>query len=135
MRYSIPVKFIAILLTAVALLAGVASAFGIVQVAELGLYTDGFDSWVNNRLQWQTQTLAENLTERYAVKKLTNCEDELLEELGYFYIFEDSVHWTGFSEDSYRFEIRDASRNVLSTGGGLPEGGADDGKRAGYGCR
>ena len=122
MRYSIPVKFLAILLTAVALLAGVASAFGIVQVAELGLYTDGFDSWVNNRLQWQTQSLAEKLTERYAVKKLTNCEDELLEELGYFYVFEDSVHWTGFSEDSYRFELWDASRNLLTTGGSLQEG-------------
>ena len=81
MRYSIPVKFIAIALTAVALLMGVASGFGIVKVAEQGLYTDGFESWIDNRLQWQAQALVEDLTERYAVKKLTNCEDELLEEL------------------------------------------------------
>ena len=122
MRYSIPVKFIAIMLTALALLAGVASAFGIVQVAELGLYSDGFDGWVENRLQWQTQSLAEDLTERYAVRKLTNCEDELLEELGYWYIFQESVHWTGFSEDSYLFEIRDAEGELLSGGGTLPAG-------------
>ena len=119
MRYSIPVKFIAIALTAVALLMGVASGFGIVKVAELGLYTDGFDSWIDNRMEWQAQTLAEDLTERYAVKKLSNCEDELLEELGYWYIFQESVHWTGFSESSYLFELKDAAGNPLTTGGTL----------------
>ena len=119
MRYSIPVKFIAIALTAVALLMGVASGFGIVKVAEQGLYTDGFESWIDNRLQWQAQALAEDLTERYAVKKLTNCEDELLEELGYWYIFQESVHWTGFSENSYLFELKDATGNPLTTGGTL----------------
>ena len=119
MRYSIPVKFIAIALTAVALLMGVASGFGIVKVAEQGLYTDGFESWIDNRLQWQAQALAEDLTERYAVKKLTNCEDELLEELGYWYIFQESVHWTGFSENSYLFELKDATGKPLTTGGTL----------------
>ena len=119
MRYSIPVKFIAIALTAVALLLGVASGFGIIKVAEQGLYTDGFESWIDNRLEWQAQNLAEDLTERYAVKKLTNCEDELLEELGYWYIFQESVHWTGFSENSYLFELKDATGNLLTTGGTL----------------
>ena len=95
MRYSIPMKVIAIMLTALALLAGFASIFGIVQVAQLGLYTDGFDGWVNNRLQWQAHDLAKNLTDRYAVRALTNCSDEVLEELGYWYVFEESIHWTG----------------------------------------
>ena len=121
MRYSIPVKFIAIMLTAVSLLVGIASGFGIVQVADQGLYSNEFDDWVANSLQWQAQPLAEKLTERYAVKKLTNCEDELLEELGYFYIFQESVHWTGVDEDSYLFEISDAEGNPLTSGGTLSE--------------
>ena len=79
MRYSVPMKFIAIALTAIALLVGVSSAFGIGKVEEQGLYADGFESWIDNRLEWQAQALAEDLTERYIVKKLTNCEDELLE--------------------------------------------------------
>ena len=121
MRYSIPVKFIAIMLTAIALLVGVASGFGIVQVAEYGLYSDGFEGWINNRIQWQAQSLAEKLTEHYAVKKLTNCEDELLEELGYWYIFQESVHWTGFDESSYLFEVCNADGEILTSGGKLPE--------------
>ena len=122
MRYSIPIKFIAVLLTAVALVAALGGVVGIVQVAELGLYTDGFDRWVDNRLQWQAYDLANQLTERYAIRTLTNCSDELLEELGYFYIFAESVHWTGLDEDSYDFSIADSKGNQLTGESGLMEG-------------
>ena len=122
MRYSVPVKFIAIMLTAIALLAGFASTLGIVQVAQLGLYTDGFDGWVRNRLEWQAFSLAEDLTDRYAVRSLTNCPDEVLEELGYWYVFEESIHWTGLDEDSYDFTITGADGQLLASGTGLMEG-------------
>ena len=121
MRYSITAKFIAILLTAVALVAAFAGVLGIVQVAELGLYSDGFDGWVQNRLEWQAYDLSKDLTERYAVRELTNCPDELLEELGYWYIFEASIHWTGLDESSYDYVISDPSGNVLANGKGLPK--------------
>ena len=116
MRYSIAVKFIAILLTAVALVAVFAGALGITQVAQLGLYTDGFDGWVQNRLKWQAYDLAKDLTERYAVQALTNCPDPLLEQLGYWYVFEDSVHWTGLTKDSYDFAITDPKGESLAAG-------------------
>ena len=121
MRYSIPVKFIAVLLTAVALVAAFGGILGIAQVAELGLYTDGFDRWVDNRLQWQAYDLAKKLTERYAVRALTNCSDELLEELGYFYVFTESVHWTGFGESVYDYSIVDGKGNVLAGQKGIRE--------------
>jgi hypothetical protein len=121
MRYSIPVKFIAVLLTAVALVAAFGGILGIAQVAQLGLYNDGFDRWVDNRLQWQAYDLTKKLTERYAVRTLTNCSDELLEELGYFYVFTESVHWTGFGEDTYDFRIADSKGNEMAGQTGLRE--------------
>ncbi len=121
MRYSIAVKFIAIFLTAVALVAVFSCTLGIVQVAELGLYTDGIEGWVHNRLEWQAYSLATDLTDRYAVRALTNCPDELLEQLGYWYVFEESIHWTGLSEESYDFEITDPEGEVLAEAKGLPE--------------
>ncbi len=121
MRYSIALKFVAILLTAVALVAVFSCTLGIVQVAELGLYTDGFDGWIHNRLEWQAYSLAEDLTDRYAVKALTNCPEELLEQLGYWYVFQDSIHWTGLSEDSYNFTITDPEGQLLASAEGLPE--------------
>ena len=82
MRYSVAVKFIASALTAIALVAAFTGVLGIVQVAQLGLYADGFDGWIQNRLEWQAYDLAEDLTDRYAVRALTNCPDALLEQLG-----------------------------------------------------
>ena len=120
MRYSIPVKFIAILLTAIAMVVAFAGALGIVQVAELGLYTDGLDSWMQNRLEWQAYGLAEDLTDRYAVRSLTNCPDDVLEELGYWYVFEESIHWTGLDEESYDFTITAPSGDTLAAATGLP---------------
>lgn len=121
MRHSIPIKFIAIMLTALALVAAFVSALGIMQVVELGLYTDGFDSWVRNRLEWQAYDLARNLTDRYGVRTLTNCPDELLSQLGYWYIFDDSIHWTGLDESAYDFTITDENGKKIAHGNGLPE--------------
>lgn len=120
MRYSILVKFIAVALSAIALVAGFASVLGIVQVAELGLYTDGFDGWIDNRLERQAYGLAEDLTERFAVRRLTNCSDEVLEELGYFYIFEESIHWTGLEEESYDYAIA-VGHQTLTSEQGIPK--------------
>ncbi len=114
MRHSIPVKFIAIMLTALALVAAFLSALGILQVVELGLYTDGFDSWVRNRLEWQAYDLAQNLADRYGVRTLSNCPDPVLEQLGYWYIFEDSIHWTGLDADAYTFSITDQEGNFVA---------------------
>ena len=118
MRYSIPAKFIAVLLAAVALTTAFISAFGIIQVADLGLYSNGLDSWIDNRLQWQANDLAKSLTERYAVKTLTNCQEELLEELGYWYVFEE---WTNLQKDSYNFSVSDSKGKELTSHTGLAE--------------
>ena len=121
MRHSIPVKFIALMLTALALVAAFVSALGIIQVVELGLYTDGFDSWVRNRLEWQAYDLAQNLTDRYGVRTLSNCPDPVLEQLGYWYIFEDSIHWTGLAADAYNFTITGESGKTIAQGENLSE--------------
>ena len=121
MRYSIPMKFLAVLLAAVALTAAFIGAVGILQVAELGLYTDALDGWLNNRLEWQGYDLAESLTKRFAIRALTNCSEEFLEELGYWYIFEESFHWTGMDENRYDYSISDAKGQVLDSQTGLQE--------------
>ena len=121
MRYSIPVKFLGVLLAAVALTAAFIGAVGILQVAELGLYTDALDGWLNNRLEWQGYDLAESLTKRFAIRALTNCSEEFLEELGYWYIFEESFHWTGMDENRYDYSISDAKGQVLDSQTGLQE--------------
>ena len=114
MRYSMPQKFIAIVLTAIAMVTAFGGILGIWQVAELGLYTDGLDGWIENRLVWQADSLARKLTDRYAVRSLTNCPDDVLQELGYWYMFENSVHWTNLEQSSYSYKISDSEGKTLT---------------------
>ena len=84
MRYSLPVKFIAIVLMALALTLSVLCVLGIVQAERFDLYTRDFDDWVHQRLEWQSYDLASGLAERYAVTNLSNCSTNSLRHRGSF---------------------------------------------------
>ena len=114
MRYSVPVKFLAILLTAIALVGSLVCILGIVQAETFGLYTRDFDDWVHQRLEWQAYDLATGLAERYACNNLSNCSTESLRQMGYRRVFQDVLSWSGFSADQFGFRITDRSGNMLS---------------------
>ncbi len=122
MRYSIPTKFFAVLLAAVTLTVAFISILGIAQVAELGLYANGLDGWMHNRLEKDARELAKDLADRYVVRSLTNCSVEELKDLGYRYDITESVFWTDFEEHSYNYKILDETGAVLSENQGLAEG-------------
>lgn len=115
MKYSIPIKFIAILLTVVALLLGVSSVIGIVQLVNYNLYTDTIDDWLHQRLDTQTYQLASDLVERYVVTNLSNCSVEDLQALGYRHLFEDVFSWSGFAEKSFSYTISTNADGVLDS--------------------
>ena len=115
MKYSAPIKFIAFLLSAAALLAAVGSTIGIVHLVEENLYTDTFDDWLYQSMELRTYDLASSLAERHAVTKLSNCTPEVLQELGYRYLFEDVLSWSGFSESSFSYTISTAKDGVVDS--------------------
>ena len=114
MRYSVPVKFIAILLTALALTVSFVCALGIVQAETFGLYTRDYNDWVHQRLQWQAYDLASGLAERYACTDLSNCSTATLRQLGYRRVYQDVLSWSGFSAEQFGFQIQDRNGNMLS---------------------
>ena len=114
MRYSVPVKFIAILLTALALTVSLVCALGIVQAETFGLYTRDYNDWVHQRLQWQAYDLASGLAERYACTDLSNCSTATLRQLGYRRVYQDVLSWSGFSAEQFGFQIQDRNGNMLS---------------------
>ena len=113
MRYSIPVKFIAIVLTALALTLSFLCGLGIVQAERFDLYTRNFDDWVHQRLEWQSYELASGLAERYAVTNLSNCSTNSLRQMGYRRLLEDVLSWSGFSAEQFGYTITDRSGKVL----------------------
>jgi len=114
-RYSLPVKFIAVILTAVALIVCLGSAIGIVQLVNAGLYTDTINDFLYNRLEFQAYELAESLTERYAVTQLSNCSTEALKELGYRHVFEDVLSWSGFNEQTFSYTVSTQAEGVVDS--------------------
>ena len=114
MRYSVPVKFIAILLTALALTVSLVCALGIVQAETFGLYTRDYNDWVHQRLQWQAYDLASGLAERYACANLSNCSTATLRQLGYRRVYQDVLSWSGFSPEQFGFQLLDRSGTMLS---------------------
>ena len=114
MRHSVPVKFFAVLLTALALVGSFVCTLGIVQAETFGLYTRDFDDWVHQRLEWQAYDLASGLAERYACNNLSNCSTDTLRQMGYRRVFQDVLSWSGFSADQFGFQITDRSGAFLS---------------------
>ena len=114
MRHSVPVKFIAILLTALALTVSFVCALGVVQAETFGLYTRDYNDWVHQRLQWQAYDLASGLAERYACTNLSNCSTDTLRQLGYRRVYQDVLSWSGFSPEQFGFQLQDRSGNMLS---------------------
>ena len=115
MGYSIPVKSICVILTALALVLSFSCVLGIAQAEEYDLYTQDFDDWVHQRLEWQAYDLASGLAERYAISNLSNCSTAVLRELGYRHFLEDVLSWSGFSNDSFSYTISAKNGVVLDS--------------------
>ena len=122
-RYSLSVKFIAVLLCAVALVACLGSAVGIAQLVKSNLYTDTINDFLYKRLEFQAYELADSLTERYAITQLSNCSAQDLKELGYRHYFEDVLNWSGFNEESFSYTVSTPDQRIVDASvQGLEEG-------------
>ena len=115
MSRSLPIKFIALFLTAAALVLGVCSAIGIMQLVKYNLYTDNISDFLYKQLDYDAFKLADALAERYAVLELTNCEEEDLKELGYRNYVEGAPILYGFNEETYNYTITTKTGEVLES--------------------
>ena len=78
-KYHIAYKFLAILLCACALLTGIAGAISVYAVADQGLYAYSVDELRYQSTYRELTGLAENLSIRYAMKKLSNCPEGFID--------------------------------------------------------
>lgn len=113
MRNSLILKSIVILLTAAALMLGICSGLGIVQLVKYNLYTNSIDDFLYKQLDYDAFKLADALAERYAVMELTNCTEEDLKELGYRNYVEGGSLLYGFNEETYSYTITSKEGDVL----------------------
>ena len=79
MKYSILGKFLAVLLTACALLAAIGGAAGIVKMEDAGLYVSGLEILQDQEYQSIADAVAYGTANRYAAKNLSNLSYSTLE--------------------------------------------------------
>ena len=119
MRHSIAVKFIALCLAALSLLALLGSAAGIVGLAASDLYDKPYDEYYNESMHATRQGYAVNLVHRYVSLNLGHLPEQYLNDY-------HGINWmyNTFRYGSYFYTIRDELGNVVeSTMAEAPEGG------------
>ena len=94
MKHSVAVKFIAIILCALSLVACVGGALGIIVNENYGLYTDGPRSWLQGELENIGFNIAYGYSQLYAAEHLGNCPPEVLDTLRSNYYLMDSGGWS-----------------------------------------
>ena len=119
MRNSVAVKFIALCLAALSLLAALGSAAGIVGLAAMDLYDNSFDEYYEDFMESQRQDYAVNLVHRYASLHLGKLPEQYLNNY-----YGGNWMYNTFLYGTFFYTIRDdRGRIVESTMTEAPEGG------------
>lgn len=115
MKYSIPIKFIAIVLTACALVTTILCAIGIATLGQMDLYDADLDSWLQRQYRSHTYSLAKNLGNRYANRTFSDAPQALLEEYAYYGDDESFSNRYNLEPDNWYYTINDGSGQLLDT--------------------
>jgi len=110
MHYHISVKFVAVFLCALALLAAIASGFGIYIVAEQGLYGTDVADIQDQQLRTNLRILAEDLAVRYAAQTYSNCPQALIDSYVGTYYIEELL-----AEGLWYYTLEDMNGQVLDS--------------------
>jgi len=121
MKFSIPVKFLVILVTALALMVTLVSTVGIVQSINANLYTQTIEEWTRNQVGIIADDFGLQMLERVVIREKNDCTDRELEMLG--------IHLNGkFSyidylpKEDYSCVVRNEKGETVFTQGTLAEG-------------
>ena len=110
MKYHITVKFIAVFLAALTLLAAVGSAVGIICLAASDLYNESVDELYEEEMASTRRNFAVYLAHRYASLQLGNCPEAYLNEyFGYSWMYET------FQYGYYFYTIKDETGTIVES--------------------
>lgn len=121
MKYSIPVKFLAILMTALALAVTFISALGIVQAVREDLYTQDPAQWSREQIQNSADNFGITILEQVAIREHTTCTQEELECLN-VYTGTRYMDLSKLSQEDYCCVVYNAAGEAVYSQGDRKEG-------------
>ena len=113
MKHSIVLKFLAILVAACTVVLAVGSIGCLVALESRGLYTGDLETRLGEYVAMKAENAARNIADRYAVMNLSNCPKEMLMNLGYWYITEETHAWLELDADEWAYRLTDDSGKLL----------------------
>lgn len=111
MKYHIALKFLAILLCTLSLLAAVGSAVAVYGLDNLGLYNMTIDEFIRVHTEYDCNNAAAIIASRYASKTLGNCPEALLES----YFSESRFYTYSTNEGPWYYTLKDANGKILES--------------------
>jgi len=114
MKHSIPVKFLAILLAACALVTCAFSAVGIAVLSQWNLYAYDYQHWQDTLREDKARDLAHKVLDRFVAVTYGNCSDEVLAKVGISYTDDQISDYTGMTRDSWLYNVCDLSGKELT---------------------
>ena len=105
MKHSVILKFIAVFLAACALTLALASGFGVLMVADAGLYEQDFDTWYADMQNRLAEALAEQLIGSYAARIHGGFTKNELAVLNWGNSWQTIGSWFDLPEDSWCYSI------------------------------
>ena len=115
MKHSVFLKAMAIILAACALTVAVVSAFGIVVLAQAGLYSQADTQWYDTFYQNRGKSLTKDITESYAARNFGGFTTEELQYLGWGNSWQNIGQWHGFGTAQWGYSIADSDKNILES--------------------
>ena len=110
MKHHIAVKFLAVVLCALALLVCIGSAVGVILIAEGGLYANSVAQLQQQAMEEDLEALSRNLAKRCAAEHLSNCTQAFLD----IYI-DDYRPFEMADDNAWFYTIEDENGKLLDT--------------------
>ena len=125
MKYSIPMKFLAITLTALMLVSCIGSVAGIILAGNYGLYNKTVADLEQERLEDACGEMSSYLAGVYAMENLSNIPKELWERMDIPNELESIIHYSSASylkDGKWHYTLKDRNGNLLGSSGQIPPG-------------
>jgi len=114
MKYSVALKFVAVLLAALMVVAVAGSIVGITVLGGQNLYANDLNRQINQYLKDRAEKLADSVIARYTLSTHGNCPGEIQEKIDtYWYLDSDTPAWSNLAADSWCYSLATTDGVVL----------------------
>ena len=125
MKHSIPMKFLAFLLSGCMLVCCILSAVGVIVVGQQGFYSQSLEDIQDSQIEDACLSMSYYLAELYALETLSNIPQDLWYPMELMSEINSHLYYSNASnlvDGKWHYTLTDPDENLLQSSGSIPEG-------------